>query len=166
MSSFNSIVFWYIWTTFPKCRLYYMQCCHTYGVFPYSIPLLCLFSSVASSARSRRSVAFTFSITIGTISVMSSLSRYEPYITYIVYRTIQSFHLETFIQFASSVNSHSIRFNTRLSKITTSSAVYEFGCCLNFYQTSEYCNNLWHIHIRYVRDCSIDNLYTYSMRRW
>ena len=92
-------------------------------------------------------------------------SRYEPYITYIVYRTIQSFHLETFIQFASSVNSHSIRFNTRLGKITTSSAVYEFGCCLNFYQTSEYCNNLRHIHIRYVRDCSIDNLYTYSMRR-
>ena len=57
---------------------------------------------------------------------------------------------------------HSIRFNTRLDKITTSSAVYEFGCCLNFYQMAEYCNNLRHIHIRYVRGCSIDNLYTYS----
>ena len=63
----------------------------------------------------------------------------------------------------SSVNSHPSRFNTRLGKITTSSAVYEFGCCLNFYQMAEYCINSRFIHIRYDRSCSIDNLYTYSL---
>ena len=143
-----------------------MQCHHTYGVFPYNIPLLCLFSSVTSFARSRGGLSPSPAVSQSEQSVSCHhFSRYKPYITYIVYRTIQSFHLETFIQFASSVNSHSIRFNTRLGKITTSSAVYEFGCCLNFYQTAEYCNNLRHIHIRYVHGCSIDNLYTYSMRQ-
>ena len=63
----------------------------------------------------------------------------------------------------SSVNSHPSRFNTRLGKITTSSAVYEFGCCLNFYQMAEYCINSRFIHIHYDRSCSIDNLYTYSL---
>ena len=110
MSSFKSVVIQYMQTTFSKCRLFYTQCRHTYGVFLDSIPSLCLFPSVTPFACSQQSGDFACIITIGAISVMPSCFIFQKYdlycnhhvmgsIDFICKQSFNTCHLLTVIHF-------------------------------------------------------------------
>ena len=153
MSSFKSVAIQYIQTTFSKCCLFYTQCSHTYGVFLDSIPSLCLFPSVASSACSRWSVDFACIIIIGAISVMHSCFIFQKYDLYCNHHFMYAIYFIC----QQSVNSclwtviHFV-ITPDLAKITTSSAVYEeWWFCLNFYKIKIKSRLIHNRYYRYVR---------------